>query len=173
VDDANPYGAPDAALVHASAGFDQARLAGRDQRLWAALLDSLLALLLIGPLMFFGGFWSEAMAAAEAGSRLPFGTQLRWGLVGLAVFLLLQGWPLATNAQTWGKRALGIRIEKLDGTRPTLVHLLMRRYLPMQAASMIPFVGRLCTAANVLLIFRSDRRCGHDLIAGTRVVRAR
>lgn len=172
MDDANPYGAPGAVVVHPRMAGD-ADLAGRGERLGAALLDSLLALLLIGPLMFVGGFWSEAMAAAEAGDTLSFATQLRWGLVGFVVFLLVQGWPLATRARTWGKRVLGIRIERLDGSRPTLMHLLLRRYIPMQAAGLVPVLGRLVTAVNVLLIYRADRRCGHDMIAGTRVVRVR
>ena len=45
------------------------------------------------------------------------------------------------------------------------------RYFPVQLVGNIPFIGPLLGIVNVLLIFRADRRCGHDLIAGTRVVR--
>jgi uncharacterized RDD family membrane protein YckC len=43
----------------------------------------------------------------------------------------------------------------------------------MQGVGVLPFVGPLLSIVNVLLIFRDDRRCGHDLIAGTRVVKLR
>jgi uncharacterized RDD family membrane protein YckC len=33
-------------------------------------------------------------------------------------------------------------------------------------------IGPVLALVDVLLIFRNDRRCGHDLIAGTRVVHA-
>ena len=66
---------------------------------------------------------------------------------------------------------MGIRIEGIDGTRPSLMHLLLRRYLPVQAVGALPAVGPLLGFANVLFIFRGDRRCVHDLIAGTRVVK--
>ena len=35
----------------------------------------------------------------------------------------------------------------------------------------IPFLGPILGIVNILLIFRGDRRCGHDLVANTRVVR--
>ena len=33
-----------------------------------------------------------------------------------------------------------------------------------------PIIGIVGSLVNVLLIFREDHRCGHDLAAGTRVV---
>lgn len=173
MDGLNPYVAPGAAVVAAPTDRVEGRLAGRGERLAAALLDTLIALAIMGPLMLAGGFWADAMAAAEAGTRIGWATGAAWGLIGFIVLVLVQGWPLAKSAQTWGKRAVGIRIMKLDGTRPGLAHLLLRRYLPAQLLAMVPFAGNLLSAANVLLIFRPDRRCGHDLVAGTRVVRVR
>ena len=87
------------------------------------------------------------------------------------MFLIVQGWPLAQSAQTWGKKVLGIRIALLDGTQPTFGTLILKRYLPVQVASSIPVLGTVLGLINVLLIFRGDRRCGHDLIAGTQVLK--
>jgi uncharacterized RDD family membrane protein YckC len=38
---------------------------------------------------------------------------------------------------------------------------------------MIPIFGLFFVLADTLMIFRADRRCLHDLMAGTRVVKVR
>lgn len=97
---------------------------------------------------------------------------IAWAAVGFAVFVVVQGFPLHHYGQTWGKRILGIRIVDLDGAKPPLGRLLTRRYVPIQVANLIPVVGPLLVLVDTLMIFRADRRCAHDLIAGTRVVKA-
>ncbi|HSX59453.1 MAG TPA: RDD family protein [Tahibacter sp.] len=152
---------------------DAGDLASRWVRLGAALLDGLIMMVVILPIQWFGGFLPAAMNAAQNGYSLPFGTLLLWSLIGLVVFVAIQGWPLHQSGQTWGKRAVSIRITDLDGNKPPLLRLLGLRYLPMQAASLVPVVGPLVGFINPLFIFRQDRRCLHDLIAGTRVVNVR
>lgn len=44
--------------------------------------------------------------------------------------------------------------------------------LPVYAIGSIPFLAALPSLIDVLFIFRKDRRCVHDLIAGTQVMRA-
>ena len=75
------------------------------------------------------------------------------------------------SAQTWGKKVLGIRIAHLDGTQPTLGHA-PAQALPARAGRRDPAGARHSSRAivDVLFIFRGDRRCVHDLIAGTQVV---
>jgi uncharacterized RDD family membrane protein YckC len=92
-------------------------------------------------------------------------------LLGLVVFLLVQTWPLAKTGQTWGKRVMGIRIAMLDGSQPPLATLLLKRYLPWHAVVAVPGIGSIVSLIDSLMIFRSDCRCGHDLLAGTRVVK--
>jgi uncharacterized RDD family membrane protein YckC len=48
--------------------------------------------------------------------------------------------------------------------------VLLRSLLPIFVL-FLPHVGPFLLIADVLLIFRSDRRCLHDFIADTRVVR--
>ncbi len=98
---------------------------------------------------------------------------LMWAAVGFIVFLVVQGVPLNATGQTWGKRITGIKIVDLAGNKPPFGKLIGLRYLPVGVASNIPFIGPIISIVNVLLIFRGDRRCGHDLIAGTRVVQAK
>lgn len=166
----NPYQPPRSEVAEPVAALE---LAGRGVRLGAAFLDGLLLLLILLPLMIFGGYIDAAMEAGSRSEQVPFGQVLGWTLVGFVVFVLLQGWPLHQYGQTWAKRWLGIRIVDMQGNQPSLATLLGRRYLPMQAINAIPLIGGLLSLVDVLLIFREDRRCAHDLIAGTQVVRAR
>ncbi|PZO66328.1 MAG: RDD family protein [Pseudoxanthomonas suwonensis] len=161
----NPYSAPQSDVVLAQDGTHQ--LAGRGIRLLAAIIDTVILLVIMVPLMLVGGYIDTVMSS---GGQVPFFTILMWTLIGFAVFAVVQGFPLNANGQTWGKRALGIRIVDLQGNKPPLGKLLGLRYLPLNVANAIPMVGPLLGLVNVLLIFRADRRCGHDLIAGTQVV---
>jgi uncharacterized RDD family membrane protein YckC len=168
--DQNPYRAPAAQI--SEIGVD-AQLASLGQRLGAALIDVVIILAVVSPVTYLGGYFSMAMDAAMSGQQVPIADQLLWGGVGIGIFYLIQGYPLVASGQTWGKRVLKIKIVDLQGQKPSFWRFAGRRYLPMQLANMIPVLGGLIAIVNVLLIFRSDRRCGHDLIAGTRVVLAR
>lgn len=169
MEDRNPYSAPEAALTPPEAA---GQLADYGERLAAALIDVLLMLTITVPLMWFGGYFHAVFEAAMAGEQPPILLTLQWSGLGFLLFLLVQGYPLHRDGQTWGKRVLRIRIVDLQGGKVPLLPLLLRRYLPLQLAAVVPFIGNLLALVNVLLIFRQDRRCGHDLIAGTRVVKA-
>lgn len=160
----NPYQAPGAVVADT---VSESELAGRGTRFGAAIIDGVLMVAIIFPLMYLAGYF-QAATTGQAG----FGLQLVWALIGLAVFAVVQGYPLHQSGQTWGKRILGIRIVDLAGQKPSLGMLLGKRYLPVQAVSAVPVLGTVLALVNVLLIFRGDRRCGHDLIAGTKVVKA-
>jgi len=166
----NPYAASSVPLVDSER---DAVLAGRGERLAAALIDGLIAMAILFPAMYFGGYWAMAFEAGMRGEQVPLLTQIIWAGIGFVVFVLVQGYPLHRTAQTWGKRVLGIRIVGLQGEQPTLIHLLTARYLPVHVVSQLPILNIVANLVNVLLIFRNDRRCGHDLIAKTRVVKAR
>ena len=160
----NPYGSPEAVV----ADFAESSLAGRGERLGAAIIDTIILLVILVPLMFVGGYWEMAMSA---GGEIPLGTALLWGAVGFAVFVVVQWIPLNANGQTWGKRLLGIRIVDMEGAKPPIGRLIGLRYLPVQVLTNVPVVGMVLALVNVLLIFRGDRRCGHDLVAGTQVIK--
>jgi uncharacterized RDD family membrane protein YckC len=159
----NPYQAPTA--VVSDMAMDDAALAGRGARLGAAFIDGIIMLCLVLPVMFATGYF----AAARAGT-VGIGTLLGYATLGFVIFVIVQGHPLKSTAQTWGKRVVGIRIVHLDGTQPTIGTLLFKRYLPIQAVGIVPVLGSIAQIVDTLMIFRSDKRCGHDLIAGTKVV---
>ena len=129
-------------------------------------------LVVLLPIMFLGGYFQMVMSAASSGQPMPLAVELMWGAIGLGVFLAIQAYPLYMTAQTWGKRVLKVRIVELNGAKPPFGRLIALRYLPMQGVGLLPLLGPLLSIVNVLLIFRDDRRCGHDLIAGTKVVKA-
>jgi len=169
MDEHNPYADPTTRIGDAVDGPPDA-LASRWVRLGAAILDTLLLLAILLPLQWVGGFLPAAINASRSGYSLPTGTLILWGALGLIVFIVVQGWPLHQSGQTWGKRVMDIRIVDLDGNKPPFWRLIALRYLPLQAVGQIPFLGPLVGLVNVLLIFRADRRCLHDHIAGTKVI---
>ncbi len=169
MEEQNPYRSPNAAIAE-PAGEE---LASRWVRLGAAILDAIIMVVILLPLMYFGGYFEAVATAAAAGQQAGLGTMLMWAAVGFIVFLVVQGVPLNATGQTWGKRITGIKIVDLAGNKPPFGKLIGLRYLPVGVASNIPFIGPIISIVNVLLIFRGDRRCGHDLIAGTRVVQAK
>ena len=163
----NPYDAPSATV--ADIDTQQVVLADRGMRLVAAIIDGLLLLAVLVPTMFLGGYVSSILAGVEP----SFLTQLQWGVIGFLILLVIQGFPLYSTGQTWGKKALGMKIVDLQGNKPEFGRLIALRYLSTQVIAMIPVVGVIYGFVDALFIFGSDRRCLHDKIAGTRVVLAR
>jgi uncharacterized RDD family membrane protein YckC len=159
----NPYASPTAVVDDVTS---ELRLGGRGERLGAAFIDGLILLLVLVPLMFVGGYFSGIMQGQQPG----FGTQLLWSLLSFALFIAIQGYPLAQTGQTWGKKLLKLKIVDMAGAKPDFVRLAGMRYGSTQLISLVPLLGGLYVIVDVLFIFRDDRRCIHDLIAGTQVV---
>ena len=77
---------------------------------------------------------------------------------------------MAWTGQTLGKRWLRLRVVLYDGSPAGFVRGVALRSWVFGAPSFIPSVGGLLLLADLLHVFRSDRRCLHDLVAGTTVV---
>jgi uncharacterized RDD family membrane protein YckC len=98
------------------------------------------------------------------------------------VLLAVQVWLLSTRGQSIGKVITRIRIVRfVDDGKPGIVHAWLIREAGITVIGillgLLPFVGpvMLRPAFHVVdwcMIFRDDRRCLHDLLAGTRVVKA-
>lgn len=89
----------------------------------------------------------------------------------LLMFFVLHGLLLYRYGQTLGKRFMGLAIVTMDGRRPSFAHLILNRYLPQWVAGFMPGgLGALLGILDILFIFRDDKRCVHDLIAGTKVI---
>lgn len=154
-----------------------ASLAGRGSRLGAYLLDQLIALVLILP-----GLWKllqPFMKDLEAGNAptpeellANIAPALPLLIIPLLAFVIVQVVMLVKNGQTIGKKMLGIRIVKLDGSNPGFTNVIIMRGILPGLIGGIPMVGPVFSLIDVLLIFREDHRCVHEMIAGTIVVKA-
>ncbi|WP_342244458.1 RDD family protein [Pseudomonas sp. OTU5201] len=160
----NPYQAPQAELTVSSVA--EPLLASRWTRLGAALIDGLIMSVVTVPVAYFSG----TFAAAQQGIEPSLGQQLLSLVVGVAVFMLVNGHFLKTYGQTLGKRLLKIAIVDLNGQVPELGNLLLKRYLVWWLLAYVPIVGMFLVLVDYLFIFRADRRCLHDRLAATRVV---
>lgn len=140
-------------------------LAGRGQRLLAAITDSVISLIVILP-VFMSLYTEEEMANPSLETNIM-------GLVfGVISMLVLHGYLLHYYGQTIGKRLVGIRIVDLHNQQISLSHYLYKRYLPMSLVSLIPGFGVILVGlVNPLMIFGKEQRCLHDYIAGTKVIK--
>lgn len=161
----NPYQTPAADIATRSSLED--RLAGRGQRFAAAMIDGLISIALMTPILMAMGYFDYA----QHGRRPPLALAAVCLLISFGVFAAVHFIPINNNGQTVGKKLIRIRIADLEQDKPHAATILGRRYLPLYVVQLIPLLGPLLSTIDVLFIFRSDRRCVHDLIAGTQVVR--
>ncbi len=85
-------------------------------------------------------------------------------------FLAINGYLLRRYGQTIGKRILGIAIVTMDNRVPPFTPLIVQRYLTQWVAGQLPLIGAMLLLADVLAMFRPDRRCIHDHLARTKVI---
>lgn len=168
--EANPYAAPSAVVddVRSFRPDDlEARKATRGQRLGAALLDGVLQLLWIVPIVLMAARYNKTNGLSS-----EFGLVV-WIVIAMVVaigLVVINCLLLHRHGQTIGKRALGIKIVRSDGSRVGLGRVFVLRFLPITLLGMVPMIGRLVSLADVLAIFASERRCLHDMIADTIVI---
>src|SRR5262249_1994463 len=92
-------------------------------------------------------------------------------ILGSLVFLSIQMILLSLRGQTLGKMAMGIRIVNFaDASNPCFRRAVVRRGLVPALIGAIPGFGALFGLADAFFIFGEEKRCIHDLIAGTKVV---
>ena len=123
-------------------------LAGRGSRLGAAIIDLVIYLVPYLVLVRLSPILSVIVIAAT---------------------FVYQMYLLSRDGQTLGKKMVGIRIVKVNtGLNGGFVANVLVRGIFNGVLGFIPFYS----LVDILFIFRGDRRCIHDLIAGTRVVAA-
>lgn len=185
---ANPYSPPASELnqnlVVSARGVE---LAERGTRLTAITLDGLVVGIPLLPMMAVGVYAALQVMTpvAQAGSQdYPMMQALSSGrtlslLAGAAALgclaalgIAVYQWILISRTgQSLGKKWTGIRIEKIDGSPVTFsTGVVLRNWVPKLMGA-FPYLGMLFHLLDSLFIFREDRRCLHDHIAGTRVVK--
>ncbi len=173
--DINPYDAPDAQMDDAQ--DEDYVLTSRLRRLGAALLDGIAFLVVALVAMLFAFFAmllsGVSMQAVLSGASAAEGVMALFiGLISigfLALMLLNLIW-WHRYGQSVGKRMLGIKIVRTDGSRCGLRRIILYRGLPIQLLSLIPLIGAFIPLIDSLFIFQHSRKCIHDMIADTVVV---
>ena len=141
---------------------NQPELASRGERFAGAVIDLVIAVISVIPLFIVAG--DKMQQEPLTGMLMTIG----WSV---AVMIVVHGYTLINYSQTVGKYFLNIRIEDMDRKPSTFFNILAARFLPITVLTMIPLIGFVIYLVDIFMIFRADKRCLHDLIAGTRVCR--
>jgi len=173
-EDPKPFAAPVASVERSA--VQGTELAERGERLYARVLDDVIALgVFIPGLVVALGVTVGTEASSDDLFFLP--VPLVWALgVGLVAFFgvtFYQWYLIATRGQTIGKRVYKLRVVTTDGRPVGFVDGVLLREWVMGALTAIPLLGYALWVVDPLMIFGAERRCLHDVIASTKVIRAR
>lgn len=152
-------------------------VAGRGRRLGAALIEGFLQSLCKLPIALVFVQMFEEIARDPQGARPEqFSAALMeaymQALPFLGLYVVVQITLLCARSQSIGKLLLGMRIIDVQTGEPAgPLRAFVLRGLLIALIEFIPLLGLLFWIVDSCFIFREDRRCLHDLIAGTSVVR--
>ncbi len=162
-----PHGGPSSAAAAEGTSFPEIRIsveyASFGRRLAAHLIDGVI--LTVGMLailipMGIGSFMASGMDGGGAA-----GPGLLINLVGMVLPVAYFIWFWSRNGATPGKRAVGIRVVNSSDSAPTGVQSFVR-YIGYQISA-LPFC-----LGFLWMLWDSDKRCWHDMMSGTRVIRS-
>lgn len=145
------------------------RLAGLGSRGLAFMLDTLMIGLfaVAEGLLFAGAYWLIGRASEQgAADAAP------WLVGAFIIVVFLTGWgyfivgEVFGNGRTWGKRWLGLRVVRDDGSRVRAGDSIIRNL--MRIADILP--GNYAVGMVSILFTRQNKRLG-DMAAGTVVIR--
>lgn len=180
----NPYTPPQTSpqAVDSNTQFQTVELASKLSRLGAVILDIIILFIVLIPvllILIILGIFSDGPSDAsflELIGNLPDNmiTDIISGLLGIIVYVAINGYLLAKSGQSIGKKILGIKIvdyhtnQLLPASR-----VIGTRYVLNSLITLVPSVGNFYSLVDALFIFSRDQRCIHDLIANSKVIKAR
>ena len=168
----NPYAAPTSDPIAPQTEQPGSKLAPLGDRFLGAIIDGLIGAAVGIPI------WAGLYFLGTYSSFSEIGTISLWitllvGILHFVLYMAVQWMPLQATGQTIGKKVAKTRIATMNGDKPTMTDLVFKRYAFSNLISMIPFAGGIIVWVDILMIFKTDRRCLHDLIAGTQVLSIR
>jgi uncharacterized RDD family membrane protein YckC len=161
-------------------------LAERGTRLLAASIDELLLLgtalpTLLGAIPTHAELVSmpsnpELLDTDQLTSQIVSGILTGPGIkitvIALLAWCVITAWLVATRSQSIGKRLVGIKVVRTDGSPASFARIFLLRNVVSFLPSLLPYVGLLYQLLiDPLLIYQNSRKCIHDMIADTIVVR--
>jgi uncharacterized RDD family membrane protein YckC len=154
--------------------------AGRGTRLGAAIIDNLILFVPMAPAYIRA--WPQIQSASAAGQRSATslwaliaangGSWFYIGLLCCVIVLVINGMLAYKNGQTIAKKWMGIKDVRTDGSRVSFARIFWLRNAINIVISFIPSVGGFYGLIDALFIFGAAKRCVHDYIADTIVIRA-
>ena len=181
----NYYAPPQSVVADISSSDVPFAMATRLSRLGAVLLDGLIFSIPLIPCYVAAvrvlaqthqkGFSYVAVWSAMASAGIYFYMGVLINLVLIVITTVL----VHRNAQTIGKKLVGIKVARPDGSRASLARIFWLRYLVSTLILYLRFFGGLFALVSTFyglvdacMIFGERRRCCHDYIADTIVIRA-
>jgi uncharacterized RDD family membrane protein YckC len=169
----NPYAPPKANVADAEIETGVIEQAGRGARFGAAMLDGLFMVLIVYvPALIVGGVDSIVAGAGGDYTQLIFSTFGYVALAGIAVWGVITFILVKRNSQTLGKKLVGIKVVRSDGSHASLARIFWLRNIVNGIPTAIPIVGNIYALVDHLFIFTESRQCLHDKIADTIVIKA-
>ncbi len=177
----NPYAPPTAHVEDVAETSSPGALAERGTRLGAYLIDAVILAIVEGPVIWgvIQRLGQSGFGAIQGLSRLAIYKLLYVGnpgmpyTVGLFVIWAAITIPLvARNGQSIGKRLVGIKVLRMDGSKASFWRIFLLRNVVNGIPALIPVLSLVYGLVDILMIFTESRQCLHDRIARTLVVKA-
>ncbi|HEY4294317.1 RDD family protein [Luteibacter sp.] len=135
--------------------------ASRGKRFGGALLDSAVLFVVIVPIL---------LMVTATGTTSGEDTALIVTILAVIALVIVNLVMMHRSGQSIGKKMMGTKIVRTDGSRASLRRIVFLRIMPMHFLCGIPYLGGPIALANFIVIFGKDIRCLHDQIADTIVV---
>ena len=146
-------------------------LAGRGSRIGAIIIDSIVIMVISIPVAYIFG-WFDGLSETPP-EKPSFFFTFSMFIFNTILYALINWKFLSKNGQSIGKKVMEIKITNLDGSVPNPNDIIIKRYIPYVGVSLIPIFSPLIGLINVLFVFKKDRRCLHDYLANTKVVKCK
>jgi len=168
----NPYAPPRSMVTDVLDPAGEVILADRGTRFGAAMVDGLIfsAIVYLPAFLIFGaipGFTGGYGRPDPTPALLIVGSFLILGFAAWCWFTIKY---VKANGQSIGKRILGIKLVRSDGSAVSLSRVFWLRNFLNGLIGVIPLLGALYTLVDLLFIFAESRQCLHDKLADTIVV---
>jgi uncharacterized RDD family membrane protein YckC len=156
--------------------------ASRGARFLAMLIDSALPAFVgigIAVAVAIPAYQSYQQAHVPGIAPPPLGSAnhmtVTWAYVAgivLFAFFVYSAVLVYRYGQTFGKRVMGVRVVRTDGSRVAFSRFIFLRWLPTAILGALPLIRYFIFLVDSLLICRNTRQCLHDNFADTKVVTA-
>lgn len=137
----------------------------RVQRVAAVLLDYFIVGLVLTPFSLA----LDLSSYVESNEMIPVTVVVQFHIGMFIAYVAVNGWWIYRYGQTIGKRILKIAIATEDFQIPPFNRVILIRHLPFAVSWVVPGLI-LVNIIDWLMVLRDDRRCLHDILAGTQVI---